>query len=94
MWLFYVWCEDFLCCYEVWLFVNLLFIYQEFERLLDLQLIYDVIDELILMFDVINIIEEIFFEYYQYEDIYNFYNGLYSCIFVLGVCFKMQKLIN
>lgn len=85
----YVWREDFLRRYEARLFANPLPIYQEPEKSLDLQLTYDVTDTLTVTFDATNITEEIFSEYYQYQDTHNFYNGLYSRTFALGVRYKM-----
>lgn len=85
----YVWREDFLRRYEARLFANPLPIYQEPEKSLDFQLSYDVTDNLTVTFDATNITEEIFSEYYQYQDTHNFYNGLYSRTFALGVRYKM-----
>ena len=85
----YVWREDFLRRYEARLFANPLPIYQEPEKSLDLQLTYDVTDTLTVTFDATNITEEISSEYYQYQDTHNFYNGLYSRTFALGVRYKM-----
>ncbi len=85
----YVWRDDFLRRYEARLFANPLSIYQEPEKSLDFQLSYDVTDELTVTFDATNITEEIFSEYYQYPGTHNFYNGLYSRTFALGVRYKL-----
>ena len=85
----YVWRENFLRNYEARSFANPLPIWSQPEKSLDLQLTYDVTDEVTLTFDATNITEEVFSQYYQYEDTHNFSNALYSRTFALGVRYRM-----
>lgn len=80
----YVWREDFLQRNESALFANPLGVYRAPETSLDFQLSYDVSDELTVTFDGTNLTEEVYQEYYQYPDLYNFGSSLYSRTFALG----------
>lgn len=81
----YVWREAFNQRYEARLFANPLPIWRRAEKSLDFQFTYDVTDELSLTFDATNITNELYQEYYEYEDLFNFYTGNYSRTFALGV---------
>lgn len=85
----YVWREDFLQRNEAALFANPLGIYRSPEESLDFQLSWAVNDNFTVTFDATNLTEEIYHEYYEFPDIYNFGNSLFSRTFALGVRFQM-----
>jgi TonB-dependent receptor len=80
----YVWRDDFLNNYEAANFANPLGIYRSAETSLDLQISYDVTDNLTLTFDGTNLTNEIYQSYYQYPSTHNFSSSLYSRTFALG----------
>jgi TonB-dependent receptor len=85
----YVWREDFLQRNEAALFANPLGIYRSPEESLDFQLSWAVNENFTLTFDATNLTEEIYHEYYEFPDIFNFSNSLFSRTFALGVRFQM-----
>lgn len=85
----YVWRDDFLNNYEAALFANPLGVYRKPEQSLDFQMSYDVTENLTVTFDATNLTEEYYQSYYQYPDVYNFGNALYSRTFALGVRYSM-----
>ena len=85
----YVWRENFLRNYEARSFANPLPIYSQPEKSLDFQVTYDVTEQVSVTFDATNITEEIFSQYYQFEDTHNHTNAFYSRTFALGVRYNM-----
>jgi iron complex outermembrane receptor protein len=80
----YVWRDDFLNSYEAAAFANPLGIYRKAETSLDLQVSYDVTDNLTLTFDGTNLTDEIYQSYYQNPLLFNSNSGLYSRTFAIG----------
>lgn len=80
----YVWRDDFLNNYEAASFANPLAIYRKAEKSLDLQVSYDVTDNLVLTLDGTNLTNEVYQSYYQYPTTHNFSSALYSRTFALG----------
>lgn len=84
----YVWREAFNHRYEARQFANPLPIWRRPETSLDFQISYDVTDELAVTFDATNITNELYQEYYEYEDTNNFFTGNYSRTYALGIRFS------
>jgi len=80
----YVWRDDFLYDYEAAAFANPLGIYHKAETSLDLQVSYDVTDNLTLTFDGTNLTDEVYQSYYQNSQLFNSASALYSRTFALG----------
>lgn len=85
----YVRREAFMHRYEARLFANPLPIWRRPEVSMDFQFSYDINDQFTVTFDATNITNELFQEYYEYDDIMNFYTGNYSRTFALGVRYSM-----
>ncbi|MGN0920962.1 MAG: TonB-dependent receptor [Cellvibrio sp.] len=81
----YVWRDDFLNNYEAASFANPLGIYRKAETSLDLQISYDVSDNLTVTFDGTNLTDEVYQSYYQNSKLFNSASSLYSRTFALGV---------
>lgn len=80
----YVWRDDFLYNYEAASFANPLGIYHKAEESLDLQVSYDVTDNLTLTLDGTNLTNEVYQSYYQNSQLFNSASALYSRTFALG----------
>jgi hypothetical protein len=85
-----VWRDDFLNNNEVRIFANPIGIWRKSEASLDLQLSYDVNENLALSFDAVNLTEEMQQAYYKFggagsPSTTNFANLLLSRSFALGV---------
>ncbi|MBE8716561.1 TonB-dependent receptor [Cellvibrio polysaccharolyticus] len=80
----YVWRDDFLNNYEAAMFANPLGIYRKAEKSLDLQISYDVTDNLSITLDGTNLTNEVYQSYYQYPATNNFGSSLYSRTYALG----------
>ncbi|MBN2069224.1 MAG: TonB-dependent receptor [Opitutales bacterium] len=81
----YVWREDFLASYEAAQFANPLGVYNDEQVSLDLQISYNLTDNLMLTFDATNLTDEEYHSYYEYEDTNNFGNWIISRTFSAGV---------
>lgn len=80
----YVWRDDFLNNYEQALFAGPLGVYRKAESSLDLQISYDVTDNLMVTFDGTNLTDELYQSYYEYPTTHNFGTSLYSRTFAVG----------
>lgn len=80
----YVWRDDFLNNYEAAAFANPLGVYRKAETSLDLQVSYDVTENLTLTFDGTNLTNEVYQTYYQNSTLFNSNSALYSRTFALG----------
>lgn len=80
----YVWRDDFLNNYEARQFANPLGIYRKAEESMDLQVSYDVTDNLVVTFDATNLTNELYQSYYEYPTTHNFGSSLYSRTFAVG----------
>lgn len=80
----YVWRDDFLNSYEAAAFANPLGIYRKAETSLDLQVSYDVTDNLTLTLDGTNLTNEVYQSYYQDSTLFNSNSALYSRTIALG----------
>ncbi|MER2490832.1 TonB-dependent receptor [Catenovulum sediminis] len=85
----YVKREAFMHRYEARLFANPLPVWRRPETSVDFQVSYDVTEALTVTFDATNLTNELYQEYYQYDDIYNFYTGNYSRTFALGLRYSL-----
>jgi TonB-dependent receptor len=81
----YVWRDDFLSAYEAASFANPLGIYFDEQVSLDLQLSYNITDNMTLTFDAVNLTDEEYHSYYEYESTNNFGNWLISRTFSVGM---------
>jgi len=81
----YVWRDDFLSSYEAAQFANPLGIYCDAQVSLNLQVSYNLTDDLVLTFDAVNLTDEEYHSYYEYEDTNNFNNWLISRTFAVGM---------
>ncbi|WGO99241.1 TonB-dependent receptor [Saccharophagus degradans] len=81
----YVWRDAFRQRNEATLFANPLPIYRRAETSVDFQLSYDITDDFVITFDATNLTDEKYQEYYEHQDIYNFYSGIYSRTYALGI---------
>lgn len=82
----YAWRSEFLNNYEAALFANPLEVWRKPESSMDLQISYDVTDNLALTFDGTNLTEEIYQSYYgeNGSTTNNFGSSLYSRTFAIG----------
>jgi TonB-dependent receptor len=80
----YVWRSDFLNNYEAALFANPLGVYRSAQQSLDLQVNYNVTENLQLTLDATNLTDEVFHSYYEFPDTHNFGNWLIGRTFALG----------
>jgi iron complex outermembrane receptor protein len=80
----YVWRDNFLNNYEAAMFANPLGIYRKAEKSLDLQISYDITDNLSVTLDGTNLTNEVYQSYYQYPTTHNFGSALYSRTYALG----------
>ncbi|QSX33120.1 TonB-dependent receptor [Shewanella avicenniae] len=85
----YVWRDAFLNAYEAPLFANPRGVYRRPEQSLDFQFSYNVTDDLVVTFDATNITNEMFQQYYEDQDVFNFSNSIYSRTFGLGIRYSM-----
>lgn len=85
----YVWRDDFLNNYDAPLFANPRGVYRRPETSIDFQFSYDITEDFTLTLDATNLAGEIYQSYYEYPDIYNFGNAIYSRTFALGVRFSL-----
>ncbi|ABD81548.1 TonB-dependent receptor [Saccharophagus degradans] len=77
--------DNFLNNYEAAVFANPLGVYRKPEKSMDLQLSYDVTDDLMLTFDATNLTDEVFQSYYENPQTNNLGNAIYSRTFSLGL---------
>jgi TonB-dependent receptor len=82
----YVWREEFYSGNEAAIFANPIQFWSRPEQSLDLQVSYDVTDNLMLTLDATNLLDDVYQSYYGEgnETLYNFGNGVYSRTFALG----------
>jgi len=82
----YAWRSEFLNNYEAPLFANPLEVWRKPESSMDLQITYDVTDNLAVTFDGTNLTEEIYQSYYgeNGSTTHNFGSALYSRTFAIG----------
>lgn len=90
----YVWRDDFLSRNEARIFANPIGIWRQSEASLDLQLSYNIRDNLAVSFDAVNLTEELQQEYYAFgsaggPSTMNFGNLLVSRSFALGVRWRL-----
>lgn len=90
----YVWRDDFLNNNEARIFANPIGIWRKSEASLDLQVSYDVNENLAISFDAVNLTEEMQQAYYKFgsagsPSMTNFANLLLSRSFALGVRWRM-----
>ena len=82
----YVWREEFYSGNEAAIFANPIQFWSRPEQSLDLQISWDVTDELMLTFDATNLLDDVYQNYYGEgnQNLYNFGSGVYSKTFALG----------
>jgi len=82
----YTWREEFYTGNEAAIFANPIQFWSRPEQSLDLQISWDVTDDLMLTFDATNLLDDVYQNYYGEgnANIYNFGSGVYSKTFALG----------
>ncbi len=82
----YVWREKFYTGNEAAIFANPIQFWNRPEQSLDLQLSYDVTDNLVVTFDATNLLDDVYQSYYGEgnQNRFNFGNAIYSKTFALG----------
>jgi len=82
----YVWREEFYSGNEAAIFANPIQFWSRPEQSLDLQVSYDVTDNLMVTFDATNLLDDVYQNYYGEgnQNLYNFGSGVYSKTFALG----------
>lgn len=82
----YTWREEFYSGNEAAIFANPIQFWSRPEQSLDLQVSYDVSDNLMVTFDATNLLDDVYQNYYGEgnENLYNFGSGVYSKTFALG----------
>lgn len=82
----YVWREAFFANNEALIFANPLQVWRRPEQSLDLQVSYDVTDNLVVTFDATNLLDDVYQSYYGEgnQNLFNFGNAIYSKTFALG----------
>lgn len=83
----YVWREQFYTGNEAAIFANPIQFWSRPEQSLDLQLSYDVTDNLVVTFDATNLLDDVYQSYYGEgnQNLFNFGNAIFSKTFALGV---------
>lgn len=83
----YVWREEFYANNEASIFANPIQVWRRPEQSLDLQLSYDVTDNLIVTFDATNLLDDVYQSYYGEgnQNLFNFGNAIYSKTYAVGV---------
>lgn len=83
----YVWREEFYTGNEAAIFANPIQFWNRPEQSLDLQISYDVTDNIMVTFDATNLLDDVYQSYYGEgnQNLFNFGNGIYSKTFALGV---------
>lgn len=85
----YVYREAFKQRNEARLFANPLAIWRRPETSIDVQFTYDITDQVTVTLDATNITNELYQEYYEEPDLFNFYTGNYSRTVALGIRYSM-----
>jgi iron complex outermembrane receptor protein len=82
----YTWREKFYYANEAAIFANPIQFWSRPEQSLDLQVSYDVTDNLMVTFDATNLLDDVYQSYYGEgnQNLYNFGNGIYSKTYALG----------
>lgn len=82
----YVWREKFYAGNEAAIFANPIQFWSRPEQSLDLQLSYDVTDDLVVTFDATNLLDDVYQSYYGEgnQNLFNFGSGIYSKTIALG----------
>lgn len=82
----YTWREKFYYANEAAIFANPIQFWSRPEQSLDLQISWDVTDNLMMTFDATNLLDDVYQSYYGEgnQNLYNFGSGVYSKTFALG----------
>lgn len=83
----YVWREKFYTGNEAAIFANPIQFWSRPEQSLDLQVSYDVTDNLMVTFDATNLLDDVYQSYYGEgnQNLFNFGNAIYSKTYAVGV---------
>ncbi|WP_323815966.1 TonB-dependent receptor [Cellvibrio sp. NN19] len=86
----YTWREKFYYANEAAIFANPIQFWSRPEQSLDLQVSWDVTDDLMLTFDATNLLDDVYQSYYGEgnQNLYNFGSGVYSKTFALGARYQ------